>query len=476
MFEVNNDLSIHITRGDIGLLSVTADSGNAAYVFAKGDIVRFKVYEKKGCDCVVLMKDFTVEEETEKVDIVLTGDDTRIGELIHKPKDYWYEVELNPDTNPQTIIGYDDNGAKVFRLYPEGKTIEDIGEDEVPFVDELREEMEGLKKDTEDAAQRAEDAAERAEQSSGADEELVQDVEKLKTEVAELQEIGNAIQEIVLAEGEIKGLWTLPAYSIATGEFAVSESNGTVNETIILKKAYVICNGASLIQIFTRDGNYRQMKFEIGASELGGRWTSIKSDFTIPLADLKKLNDIGKEPVYELITRKTFEEINLLGGRVPDGKSDAWREQTITFDKKYKAVFTIIFFDTQVWDKSATRDCVTVWHGDQGRICPFGLPKVMTNTAQRYTRATLERRNGLWWGEYTEPATRSGTTTLKTAQSGYGFSAERIDAAEGIVDDTHLGENENIIALTFQTTLPTNESSNRDNPVGAIAIFGIPIS
>ena len=152
MFEVNNDLSIHITRGDIGLLSVTADSGNAAYVFAKGDIVRFKVYEKKGCDCVVLMKDFTVEEETEKVDILLTGDDTRIGELIHKPKDYWYEVELNPDTNPQTIIGYDDNGAKVFRLYPEGKEIEDIEEDDLPFVDELRAEMEGIRTEASAAA------------------------------------------------------------------------------------------------------------------------------------------------------------------------------------------------------------------------------------------------------------------------------------------------------------------------------------
>ena len=137
MFEVNNDLSIHITRGDIGLLSVTADSGNAAYVFAKGDIVRFKVYEKKGCDCVVLMKDFTVEEETEKVDILLTGDDTRIGELIHKPKDYWYEVELNPDTNPQTIIGYDDNGAKVFRLYPEGREIEYEPGDDAPYLEQL---------------------------------------------------------------------------------------------------------------------------------------------------------------------------------------------------------------------------------------------------------------------------------------------------------------------------------------------------
>lgn len=34
--------------------------------------------------------------------------------------DYWYEVELNPETEAQTIIGYDEDGPKIFRLYPEG--------------------------------------------------------------------------------------------------------------------------------------------------------------------------------------------------------------------------------------------------------------------------------------------------------------------------------------------------------------------
>lgn len=41
--------------------------------------------------------------------------------MVNKPTDFWYEVELNPDTAPQTIIGYDkETGAKIFRLYPEG--------------------------------------------------------------------------------------------------------------------------------------------------------------------------------------------------------------------------------------------------------------------------------------------------------------------------------------------------------------------
>ena len=43
-----------------------------------------------------------------------------IGEVINKPTNYWYEIELNPNTQPQTIIGYDEDGEKLFVLYPEG--------------------------------------------------------------------------------------------------------------------------------------------------------------------------------------------------------------------------------------------------------------------------------------------------------------------------------------------------------------------
>ena len=124
MFKVNNDLSIYVTRGDMVAIRVSAEDNNGSdYTFKYGDVLRMKVFEKKGCDCVLLQKDFMVEAESKTVDILLTGDDTKIGELIHKPRDYWYEVELNPLTNPQTIIGYDEDGAKVFRLFPEGADV-----------------------------------------------------------------------------------------------------------------------------------------------------------------------------------------------------------------------------------------------------------------------------------------------------------------------------------------------------------------
>jgi hypothetical protein len=120
MFVINEDLTIYCTRGDAAVFSVGANAGGVAYTFKADDIVRFKVFEKKNCEEVVLQKDVTVTEETSAVEIALDGDETAFGEYISKPTDFWYEVELNPETYPQTIIGYDDNGAKVFRLFPEG--------------------------------------------------------------------------------------------------------------------------------------------------------------------------------------------------------------------------------------------------------------------------------------------------------------------------------------------------------------------
>ena len=71
-----------------------------------------------------MQKDFPVASDTQSVEISLTMEDTKIGDIISKPEDYWYEIELNPETNPQTIVGYDEDGPKVFKLFPEGGEME----------------------------------------------------------------------------------------------------------------------------------------------------------------------------------------------------------------------------------------------------------------------------------------------------------------------------------------------------------------
>ncbi len=139
MFIINEDKSIYITRGDVAFFSIkTKTDTGETYKFQAGDVVRFKVFEKKACENVVLSKDFGIEAETEEVGIYLEEKDTKIGDVISKPTDYWYEVELNPYTDPQTIIGYDEDGAKVFKLFPEGNEKEDeepITPEDIPIVD-----------------------------------------------------------------------------------------------------------------------------------------------------------------------------------------------------------------------------------------------------------------------------------------------------------------------------------------------------
>ena len=121
MFVINQDKSIYLTRGDVANITLSADeSDGESYGFKIGDVIRLRVYERKHHDRVVLQKDVVIESESQDTSIFLGMEDTKIGELINKPVDYWYEIELNPDTVPQTLIGYDQSGPKIFRLFPEG--------------------------------------------------------------------------------------------------------------------------------------------------------------------------------------------------------------------------------------------------------------------------------------------------------------------------------------------------------------------
>lgn len=138
MYKLNDDQSIYVTRGDIVFLSVSAKNNGEAHTFQPGDVLRFKVVGKKDCEAVALQKDFPVTAVAQVVELFLDESDTKIGDVISKPKDYWYEVELNPFDNPQTIIGYDEDGPKVFKLFPEGADIDSYVPDpeDFPVVDE----------------------------------------------------------------------------------------------------------------------------------------------------------------------------------------------------------------------------------------------------------------------------------------------------------------------------------------------------
>lgn len=111
--------TIKLNRGDVMNITLTLKTLDGSdYTFQNGDKIVFSVYNKNKMDEeAVLLKEVDVLEQQESVIISLSSEETKIGELINKPVDYWYEVELNGE---YTVIGYDDDGAKILRLYPEG--------------------------------------------------------------------------------------------------------------------------------------------------------------------------------------------------------------------------------------------------------------------------------------------------------------------------------------------------------------------
>ena len=115
---------INLTRGDIASFKIKAMNDDGTYYqFNTGDVITLAVYEKKNLENVKLKKGVIIVEPSENAILNLTSEETKLDNLINKPIEYWYEITLkNTNSNDeQTIIGYDENGAKIFKLYPEGE-------------------------------------------------------------------------------------------------------------------------------------------------------------------------------------------------------------------------------------------------------------------------------------------------------------------------------------------------------------------
>jgi hypothetical protein len=114
-----------VTRGDTVFLNIVAENNGEPYTFQPGEVVYFKVFAKKDCRDVVLRKGFPIVDYAQNVEIILDSSDTKMGEVISKPRDLWYEIELESFGSVMTIVGYDEDGAKVFKLFPGGDDIQE---------------------------------------------------------------------------------------------------------------------------------------------------------------------------------------------------------------------------------------------------------------------------------------------------------------------------------------------------------------
>lgn len=112
MFKIDKDKTIHLTRGDKATFKLTNLNSN----FLKDDKIKFTIVEKNHNENVIFQKEYIIPVESREVYINLSNFETKIGDIINKPANYWYEIEYNDE---QTLVGYDDSGAKMFILYPE---------------------------------------------------------------------------------------------------------------------------------------------------------------------------------------------------------------------------------------------------------------------------------------------------------------------------------------------------------------------
>lgn len=113
MFIVENK-TFHVTRGDRGSFNLSFKD----YTFQTGDEIEFKVYEEEGMDQEPLLaKKKIIGAATTTALIELLGNDTKLGVPSNERETYWYEITLNGD---QTPFCFDQNGPKLFYLYPGG--------------------------------------------------------------------------------------------------------------------------------------------------------------------------------------------------------------------------------------------------------------------------------------------------------------------------------------------------------------------
>lgn len=122
-----NTKQIQLNRGDSFDLAITLkDITGEPYNFLIGDVIKFKITNAHNEKNVVLQKNIIIDEETTTANIYLSSQETKIGDYINTPVDYWYEISLEKNNGDvMTIIGYEDKKPKIFTLNPEASEISD---------------------------------------------------------------------------------------------------------------------------------------------------------------------------------------------------------------------------------------------------------------------------------------------------------------------------------------------------------------
>lgn len=78
MFKIDSNYNMYLNRGDQCIIRLTNKDG----VFTAGDTLVFSVMKKGNAGEIIFQKFFEINEECQTYDIVLTPEETRIGNII----------------------------------------------------------------------------------------------------------------------------------------------------------------------------------------------------------------------------------------------------------------------------------------------------------------------------------------------------------------------------------------------------------
>lgn len=116
MFKIEGT-TIMLTRGDAITIDFSVEEQE--FEFRKGDRLKFSVYKpRKMQEPPIFEKNIIVDKTTKIVEINLTSEETKtLAEMKSRIIELWYEIEFNGMT---TTLGYDEEGAKLIKIFPEG--------------------------------------------------------------------------------------------------------------------------------------------------------------------------------------------------------------------------------------------------------------------------------------------------------------------------------------------------------------------
>lgn len=118
MFVFKNN-TFHVTRGDIGLITVTVKSDLVKDL--SGSDITFGVYRKNELDSdPVIWAQDSFAENSNSVTLNIYANPDDIENPDGNREEYWYEIKIGP---ANTVLGCDETGPKLFYIYPSGKPV-----------------------------------------------------------------------------------------------------------------------------------------------------------------------------------------------------------------------------------------------------------------------------------------------------------------------------------------------------------------